>query len=256
MRPGALNGDGAAGSGSIPTAVCMRQAGCVFTVAAYYCAAQKGDLAMVRWLAEEAKVSAAGLSMYRVIGDDEAWPCGTAAHSRDLPQAIRVLLGAGAEPEEAWIMLRCATTRGDLALVQYLQQEVLNGAWPAGSHSADAAAYSGCEALVEWLAGQPGWLAGPMDLPYMEAAVHGDLATLRALRRLGVAWGAEDSLVQAVDTGCTAPALRWLAEQGVPVGASEDMEEFVSAALFRYEFAYDAGTVEWLRGLAAAGQPR
>ncbi len=248
---GVVDGNAAAASGSIPTAACMHQAGCAFTGAAYFFAAQIGDLAMVRWLAEVAGVSAAGQSLHEVVEYD-VWPCDTPADSRELLQAVRLMVAVGVDTEDASSLLSSAVMRGDLALVQYLRQEVLVGRWPAGENTVDAAVGSSCEALLEWMAGQPGWLAGTADSPYVGAALYGDLATLRALRRLRVPWGARDSLAHAVEDGCTPPALQWLAEQGAPVGSWADMNRAFAVAMQHKRFRLSYETVEWLRSLVMA----
>ncbi len=252
---GAVNGDDAAASGSIPTVVSMRQAGCMFTRCAYFRAAQKGDLAMVRWLAGEAGVSAEGLHLHRLF-DNDGWPSDTAANNRDLLQAVPLLLAAEAKTDGVTCS---ATLRGDLPLVQYLHRDVLQGRLPEDTGKVDTAARGGCEALVEWMGGQPGWLAGQGDSPYLWAAETGDLGTLRALRRVGVPLGARDRLPQAMYHCCPAPALRWLAEQGAPVGWLGTLDRNMSVFSFNHEynvqFRYDAETVDWLRSLEAAGQP-
>ncbi len=88
-----------------------------------------------------------------------------------------------------------------------------------------AAGEGGCEALLELLLQQPGCLlaGGRGRSPYVAAARNGDRATLAALRRLGVPWGAVDVVVQAVrKERCRLDVVRWLVEQGAPVGCSTD----------------------------------
>ncbi len=266
----------AAKSGSIPMAECLRGAGLVFTRQAYTGAAEAGSLAMVRWLAHDAKVpTGANLRqaqnlLQQFLG---AWPCTTPADSRDLLEAVQLLVGAGvdgvavagvdaddAEDEDlggwgeeiaAHMALSGALQRGDLALVQYLQEQQQLVPLLPGPDDVETAAQAGCEALLEWLVDLPGCLEGPGDRPYVAAAANGDLGTLAALRRLGVPWGSDDELVDAIEWRCCEPALRWLAGQGMPVGGAEEMEEAVAFAEKVRDLSAEAAA--WLRGLAAGG---
>ncbi len=164
-------------------------------------------------------------------------PNETAAQGRDLLHAVRLLVeraGCGVLLQywDAKAVLPSAAERGNLlALVQYLLQQ--RPGHQVGGRELEGAACSGCEALLDWLAEQPGFLDSPGNRPYTMAARNGDLGTLRALRRLGVPWGARDSLAQAVEVGCTAPALRWLAEMGAPVGSLASMEEALEGLVRR-----------------------
>ncbi len=265
--------DYAAGSGSVAVAAFLRNTGLRFSFSAYDKAGMLGHVAMVRWLAQEAGVSAAHLDLARFI---DLWPHGTAAHSRDLLEAVQVVVGvAGCRGWNAECVLLYAAERGDLALVQYLQEQGQQGqqrgqqggqqgrgqqgpfppaAWPNGTTIVQDAAYAGCEALLEWLLGRhPGCLVGGTSrgqtfCVYVCAAENGDRATLAALRRLGVPWGTEGVVVQAVKKGCQLPVLRWLVEQGAPVGSAGDMEEAVA----REDLSAEAAA--WLRGLAGAAE--
>ncbi len=145
----------------------------------------------------------------------------------------------------------CAVAkRGDLALVQYLLQQ-RPGYQPGGKVLA-AAAKGGCEALLEWLVErQPGCLSGPWSEPaYIAPAVGGQLGTLAALRRLGVPWGAEDVVVRAVEKRCAVPVLRWLVEQGAPVGDGVCLEKAVACKVQQGYLSVEAAA--WLRSLVAA----
>ncbi len=82
-------------------------------------------------------------------------------------------------------------------------------------------------------------------------ALKADRGMLTALRRLGVPWGTEDVVVQAVRHGCKLPVLRWLVEQGAPMGRAQDMEEAVGAVRGGGLSAEEAA---WLRGLAGAAE--
>ncbi len=289
--------DYAAASGCVPMAAFLRDAGLRFSVGAYYDAATNGHLAMVRWLAQEAGVSAEGLNLVRII---EEWPEWMAAYSRDLLQAVQLLVGvAGCRGWVAELALSLAADRGDLALVQYLegqlqqqqqqpahqrQQEQQEGqqhgqqegqgrgqqdqgqgqqgqrppvAWPDGKTVRDAAE-AGCEALLEWLVEQhpgcrvEGTSQGRASSAYLCAAKAADRGTLVALRRLGVPRGTEDVVVQAVKEGYKLPVVRWLVEQGAPVGRVKDMKEAVARRVRGGGLC--SKEAAWLRGLAGAAE--
>ncbi len=216
-------GEAAARSGSVAMAECLFRAGCMEFggAVAFERAAEAGSLAMVQWLACEAGVSAAGVRLERVIGQ---WPGRMPAHSRDLLQAVQLLVGeAGCRGwEEAAV--DSAIQRGDLALVQYLLQHMPD--YRPGMGVVVKAASAGREALLELLVGHPGYTGGGSGVPggggqgcpYVAAAKYGDRATLEALRRLGVPWGAggaADVIVRVKREGCTEPAvLDWLRAHG------------------------------------------
>ncbi len=218
----------AAASGSEPMAECLRQAGLVFTAGAYEGAARAGSAAMVWWLAQEAGVSAAGLDLGMFVW---LWQ-GPGRHLLELVQ----LLVEAAGCRDCWDAkeaVEIAAKRGELALVQYLLQQ-RPGHQP-GWEVLVAAAEAGCDALLEWLVEQhPGCLtaSGKSVSPYLSAAVRGDLGTLTALRRLGVPWGAEDVVQEAMRLGLKMPALRWLVEQGAPVGDRKDFNWHVDMRVY------------------------
>ncbi len=254
----------AARSRCIPLMELLHQSGLVLTHRSYIGAAHAGDLAMVLWLAREAGVSAAGLQLQHCV---ESWGSkteggGFASHSssRDLLEAVQLLVGeagwsgwdADDDEEDADFRFHrnplCgAAARGDLALVQYLLQQ--RPGYLVDGRALVAAAWGGCEALLEWLVEQhPGCLAGPWGEPaYMAPAISRQLGTLAALRRLGVPWGAEDVVVQAVEQRCAVPVLWWLVEQGAPVGSQAAMEAAVAGT--RHRLSAEGGA--WLRGVAA-----
>ncbi len=209
----------AAESGSVPMAEYLRQAGLVFTAGAYEAAARAGKTVMVWWLAQEAGVSAAGLDLGRFI---ERWK----GKSQHLLETVQLLVeDAGCRGWGAAAALCASAKRGDLALVHYLLQQTPE--YKPDWEVLVAAAEGGCEALLEWLVEQhPGCVEGAVtgSSPYVPAASNGDLGTLTALRRLGVPWGVGDVVVQAVKGVCSVGALRWLLEQGAPVGSAEAME--------------------------------
>ncbi len=250
-------------------AQCLHQAGAAFDHLSYQAASYSGNVAMVRWLAHEVGASARGVSFVALVG---RWPRKTAADGRDLLEAVQLLVGAGCSvwagrdaDRMARLLVGCAAGRGDL--VQYLltlaqqQQQEQQQLLPAGCGLLDRetvkiAALSGCEAQLEWLVEQhPGCLTGPGggDCPYVLAAANGDRCTLEVLRRLGVAWGPRGVVAQAVREGCRAPVLRWLVEQGAPVGSEKEVEAAVERAV--EERAIGEGTATWLRGLVAAAAP-
>ncbi len=211
--------DQAEGPGCIEVAMHLQQAGCVLTHKAYTKAAEAGDLAMVRWLALEARVPTAGMGLRDLV---ERWPSDRVARSRDLLQAVQLLVGEAGLQEANIVPAACkAASCGHVPVVQYLLQ-LLPGYVP-GSQVVAAAVVGGCEALVEWLVERPGCRAAlSEDLPhYYRIALMGrDRRVLATLRRLGAPWGAEDVVVWAVGSGCEVPVLRWLLEQGAPVGST------------------------------------
>ncbi len=224
----------------------VQEAGLVLSHRAYEWAAEVGGLAMVRWLALEAGVSAAGCCLRTVV---DLWPRNTQADSRDLLEAVQLVVGAGWhrwDTHEVQKAVAVAARRGDLALVQYLHRQQ-PGQMPVGQCQA-AAVSGGCEALLEWMAGQPGWLSH-VNSPYRDAAILGDKGTLAALRRLGVPWDREWTLVHAVMGDCEVPVLRWLAEQGAPVGDRGKLQRVVEEAVRRRRL--DGGKAAELRGWAA-----
>ncbi len=240
-------------SGCVPLVQVLHQAGVEFGPVAYVKAAEAGSLAMVRWLACDAGVTEdVGLS-----GVVRCWPRGrTAAEDRELLKAVQLLvdeagcLGGGGAPG----LVEAAAKRGDLALVQYLLQQLRQRrprhqpAWGVGF----AAAEGGCEALLEWLAEQhPGCLAvAPRGRSlYVPAAAAGDLGTLTTLRRLGVPWGAENVVASVVAwPGFVRAALHWLVEQGAPVGSRRD----VQAVLNSLPDVAIRDVQDWLLGLVGS----
>ncbi|EFJ45910.1 hypothetical protein VOLCADRAFT_93798 [Volvox carteri f. nagariensis] len=88
----------------------------------------------------------------------------------------------------------------------------------SGREMFKAAAARGSPALLEWLAAR-GFSMGDDGEPYVTAANHHDLVTLRCLRRLGWPWG-PDVFSQAVydkNSGSTLEILQWLHAEGCPV---------------------------------------
>ncbi len=84
----------AARPGSVEVAACLHTAGLEFSPAAYLSAAATGSagLPMVQWLAREARVSAAQLSLKWLREIVGAWPAGGPADSRALLEAAQLLV--------------------------------------------------------------------------------------------------------------------------------------------------------------------
>ncbi len=202
--------DGVITSGCIATAECLRDMGVAFSLWAYGWAGRAGSVAMVRWLACSAGVSAERLDLSGWIG---TWPSDGAGkqRSQDLLEAVQLLLGcAGCRMRGDGTELCAAARRGDVALVQYLhhqqqeqqqqqqqeeqQQEEEQQAWYGHQPERSlltAAAEGGCEALLEWLVREQGCCVEGGVLPPLPACVaaakrNGDQATLDALHRLGM----------------------------------------------------------------------
>ncbi len=238
-------------SGSIPVAECLQQAGIVFSHQAYSSA--EGNLPFVRWLALEARVSAAAITRIQLTSWIAGWPRDTPAHSRDLLAAVQLLAGAGfSDWCDTGHTVYFAAHRGEFDLARFL----LNQGAPLNTDNGtvEAAAEAGCVPLLELLSAlSGGFKPSGVSLRslYIQAAEHGDLATLDALRRLGAPWGVDGVLAKAVKGGCGEAALRWLVEHGAPVGSPKEMEAAVASAVERGGLR--AEVAAWLRGLAAGG---
>ncbi len=174
-----VDGNEAARSGSVAMAELLHQAGVAFNPRAYEGAAEVGSVAVVRWLAAEVGVSAAGLPLHRLIG---VWPSYTPAHSRDLLEAVRLLVERagctlGVASGDA---LREGAARGDLALVQYL---LLQGpSHVPVARAVAGAAEAGCIAVLELLEEQLQCQAWPRAV----RVSRGDQATQNLLQQRGV----------------------------------------------------------------------
>ncbi len=246
--------DLAAMSGSIPVMQCLREAGVRLTAQAYEWAAKKGHLGVVRWLVLEAGVRAKKLVLASFV---EQWPDCTPAHSRDLMEAVQLLAGAGCN---AWAPLPEAhvvafgsrdrlwniLARGDLALAQFVLGQ--RRGYVPNTENVKAVVLAGNEALLEWIVQQVDRVESlDGEKLYPLAAKNGDRGTLAALRRLGVPWGAEDVVVQAVRKGSCMAAVRWLVERGAPVGSREGMVKAIEGRGQRRKLGDE--DVAWLRGL-------
>ncbi len=218
----------------------------------YYAARFSGDpVAMTRWLAYEGELSARQLGLGEFL-----WRAcclhRTPAGHRQLLQVVQLLVGAGAgaDWQDVQRAIRITAAQGNLGVVQYLAQHMEQqlGRPPPWPSVLTAAAGSGCEALVEWVARRPSALQQPR-VSFMPIARTGDFAALPILRRLGVPWTSAVTVAQAVVQEYPAPVLRWLVEQGTPTGRREFLETVVAAAVRDGEM--QAGTAAWLRGVAA-----
>ncbi len=241
----------AAGSRSLPTVAWLLQAGGPMSPDAYTCAAEAGDVAMVRWLAQEAGCPFEQDLLHEYMW---LWPRDRRS-SGDLEQALRVLAGAGALqlPLSTSQCVDQAADRGDLPLLRYLHEECGVGFGPG---TLAAAAEGGCEAVLEWLVGAGCAVEGGQGEsdPYLAAGQGGDLATLSYLRHLGVPWGgrAYRAPVQGYQLQrgkVPLPVLRWLVERGAR-GAG--VRECVRRAKEDGRFG---DTVAWLEARLAAGPP-
>ncbi len=237
-----------AATGACPASIAVAQqlhaAGNNFSPELCYRAAEGGHVALLRWLVHEAGVSAAGLEPW---GDMtlqlliENWR----PAPRVLLEVVKLLLEAGYQAWDAERAVRAAVRRGDLALTNYLLH--LKPWCQQGAGLMAAAAHGGCEALLEQLVEQQqqqGFEASGGRL-YVETAARGDRVTLTALRRLGVPWGAGDVVVQAAWAGAHPPALRWLVEQGAPVGDRYGVHKALWYRLGRLS----SDTMAWLDAL-------
>ncbi len=233
-------------SGSTPTVAWLLQRRCRIDKEALEVAAQRGDLAMVRWLLQEAKLRPDDLDLgHRFIA---LWPYRSRWDSARLLEAVLLVLQASAAaaappaaraasaaaagrgsrplPLQLTSALSAAATRGDLDLVCLLVDElelVPNAAVFA------AAAGSGCEALLEWLAARG--CPSSADA-WVQAARLADQQVLATMRRLGVPWD-EGVLSEAASAMVPEPVLEWLEaecapakvqEEGAVVAAIEDAE--------------------------------
>ncbi len=254
----------AATGGHIPVLDYLRQAGVAMRPWAYAAAAAGGHVATVRWLAQEAGVHLTRLEWYTLYGMINDWPRDSSSQNRGLLEAVKLLADEVCRGwnKRGWndcrskMQVLCAAVhRGDVALVKYLQQQLR---WPAhwfDLYDIDASAAAvDCEELLDWLAKHGGFwgplracLTLPFAPPYMVAARNADRGTLSALRRLGVPWGAEDKVACAVHRGCAIPVVRWLAEQGAPVGNARVLEAAVARRV--HEGSLSGGEEAWLWAL-------
>ncbi len=214
----------AAGSGSVPLATWLLQAGCPMSRDAYGSAAGAGHGAMVTWLAREARCPWGRETQRDVL--HEFWS-GTrdtsvgegSSNDPQIEQAVWAMLDAGCPPgggTDRADSIGAAAQLGYLDLVRHLRDE-RGVAFAPGTLA--AAARGGCVPVVEWLVGagcRAG--AGADNDPYLAAVTTSctaDVATLSCMHRLGVPCHAS-VLLWAVDEGVSLRVLRWMVEQGAP----------------------------------------
>ncbi len=209
--------------GNVTAAAYLKGEGCPVDQCAWstwYKSGCKGGQAMLRWLLQHACGPASSSVSPYVIA---AWPDTTAADSRQLLEALRLLLPPGSSGGLATRAILHAARRGDLALLRYLHEE-LGG--ELGPSVLAGAARGGCEAMLEWLV-ERGCAAGVearlLDDCYLEAGQRGNLAALECLRRLGVPWS-EGLLLKAVAGGVPVPVFHWLRGQGARM-SKHDLQE-------------------------------
>lgn len=104
-----------------------------------------------------------------------------------------------------------AVRRGHLPLTRFPHEELGVG---FGTNTLAEAAHGGCEPVLEWLVGA-GCGAGT-GYAYVQAAIHGDLATLRCLHRLGVPLGDQVWWRKLDGKLFSLAAVRWLVGRGAP----------------------------------------
>ncbi len=221
----------------------LLQQGCAFGTEALLEAAKTGNTGTVQWLLRTAGVRPDGVDLGRDV--IAAWPY-KRRDSRALLQAVKLLAaaaavpaalegaaapegdgagdrggGGGRQPVVLSSALPAAASRGDLALVRYLVEE-LQLQRELSAEVISAAAGSGCEALLEWLAREQGCPVRGPDA-WVRAGRLGDRAVLGCLLRLGVPWG-QGLARAAADAGLPGPVLDWMEAEGAPVGRGEEAE--------------------------------
>ncbi len=243
-------------SSSLPVVQLLHhQAGVVLTHTAYMAAARAGSVAFVRLLACEAGVPIKGLRLGEFVA---SWPRDTLTHSRGLLEAVQLVLDqVGLRGWQAKHVVCKAAARGELPLVQLLLRK--RPGYRPDWEDVAAAVEGGCAGVLECLAARRGKGCG---LPrqrrrphYLTAARAGDRAMLEVLRRLGEPWDVE--VVRAVREGCGVAVLKWMVEQGAPMGSGEEMRQAVGRRLRQLEGGlavapgggHGDGELAWLRSV-------
>ncbi|KXZ45703.1 hypothetical protein GPECTOR_51g688 [Gonium pectorale] len=213
----------------------LQERGYRLDVTALEAAAGTGGAAALRYLLAEAGVSVSGQKqeniMYTVCegGRLEAlrelhaagWPlnnarcalCAARLGHLHVLAWLEETLGAGALGIGRGIFTAAARYSGSVEVLAWLVDRGCE--W--GPYDINAAAKSGCEEAVEWLVAR----AGAVEIagsPFMDPCRNGDLAMARLLRRLGVPWGPDGEAVSDAARDAPLPMLRWLLEEGCPVG--------------------------------------
>ncbi|KXZ45383.1 hypothetical protein GPECTOR_55g289 [Gonium pectorale] len=120
-------------------------------------------------------------------------------------------LGSGSD------LLTAAARSGNMELLTWLVERGCDG-W--SDDATTSAAASGCEEALEWLVAR-GCPMKDDGSPYTMPCRDGDLAMARLLRRMGAPWGPAGSVVMETALVAPVPMLRWLLEEGCPVGDYE-----------------------------------
>lgn len=195
----------AVASGSIEAAAYLRRAGCGAEVEGAWAAVPSlGNVDMLEWLCKGARLDAA-LGVLALI---QRWSGRSAALSAKLEEVVRWLDALAGQSTHDCFVVFAAAAGGELGLVRYLHEELGSELVPS---VLSEAAGSGCEELVEWLAGRFGERdqAGEADRCHLSAALNGDLAKLQCLQRVGLRWGRKEML--GVVSGLVPlPAVQWM----------------------------------------------
>ncbi len=212
---------------------------------AYGVAYWSGNLPALRWLLHEAHVPVGDLTVLDVL---KYWGCDGPGYpgSRELLEAVRMLLEAGCPTGGDREAVQAAARKGDLSVLRYLHEErgMEVGPWALAS-----AAEGGCEAVLEWLvaAGCGQGLGGDA---YVAAGMNYNFGTLSRLLLLGVPMDKE-VLVKAVgaDRSCPLVMLKLLADWSGAVLDGRAVGQALEAAHNRKERQEEA--IAWLKELWA-----
>ncbi|KXZ51848.1 hypothetical protein GPECTOR_11g287 [Gonium pectorale] len=126
---------------------------------------------------------------------------------------------SGLEVQLSHRLLGRAVQSGNIDMVKWLRQ------WGCSWEPEDSsrppllklAAHGGHQPTIELMVEQ-GCPIPDDGVPFISAATHGDMATLRYLRQLAVPWGATgDTFKRCVEEGVRPEVLRWLVAEGCPV---------------------------------------
>ncbi len=271
----------AAQAGSVPVAAWLRRAGCPADTRAYWSAAKHGKYDMIRWLYEEGRCplgedpnliqflihnwnDTALSGLQTAASAWSSYPAHGVGEDGELLASVQLLLDAGCRVN--FDTLRAAVDRGDLAVVRLLHG---TGACRTGRIDLETAVRLGCEALLDFLV-EEGYVVvedvvSTCDKVYACAARRGDLTMLRALRRLGVPWGegtlltvawgdfvaGTDVRMQMMRYGPALCVLRWMVEQGMPLGMRRGRALLGAQP---YPDASGAEVVRWVDELELAEQ--
>ncbi|KXZ45384.1 hypothetical protein GPECTOR_55g290 [Gonium pectorale] len=170
-------------------------------------AAKAGNLTAVQYLLSEAGEE-----------EDPTIECGATSSATEEGhlELLKVLHAAGWCLDTIHSTLTAARY-GHLHVLAWLVEHVYNG-W--SDNAITSAVESGCEEALEWLVAR----GCPMKndgSPFMAACFNGDLAMARLLRQLGAPWGPAGVVVSLAARIYPVPMLRWLLEEGCPVGDYE-----------------------------------